>query len=486
MHTTVSSGRRGKARRVTISFRLTQTSRVQLEVVKSGVRGLTTIETKTVRLKPGRRQLTWTPPRGIEPRTYMLRLRVTDMRGRTTLYGPDRPNDPGPRAPVLRVLGIEAVFNRRSYTARSRAELSIETDAPELTVQLFRSGSEQARTYRNNEMRGTPVSAPVKKSWRRHRFGRGKLQLRLGDLPSGLYFARISTPDGRRGFAPFIVRPRSAGRTRVAVVLPTHTWQAYNFFDNNGDGWGDTWYAGTTNRIQLARPYLTNGVPPRFRLYDLPFLRWLSRTGKEVDIYAEDDLERFRRGDELRIAYDLIVFPGHSEYVTPHVYDVTKRFRDLGGNLMFLSANSFFWKTRKRGSRLERVALWRKSGRPEAALIGAQYLANDDGSIQDGFVVTGADRAPWAFEGTGLENGSVFGQFGIEIDKTTPASPPGTIVLAKIPDLFGPDRTAEMTYYETKAGARVFAAGVLAFGIGARQKVISQILENVWKQLTTP
>jgi len=100
-------------------------------------------------------------------------------------------------------------------------------------------------------------------------------------------------------------------------------------------------------------------------------------------------------------------------------------------------------------------------------------------------VVTGADLAPWAFEGTGLSNGSVFGQYGIEIDQTTGDSPPGTIVLARIPDLFGPGRTAEMTYYETPAGARVFSAGVLAFGIRAmRDETVSQILENVWRRLS--
>ena len=45
----------------------------------------------------------------------------------------------------------------------------------------------------------------------------------------------------------------------------------------------------------------------------------------------------------------------------------------------------------------------------------------------------------------------------------TPLSQPGTKVLALIPNLFGPGLHAEMTYYETDAGARVFSAGVLDF-----------------------
>ncbi len=486
MRTTISSARRRNARRVTISFNLTQSARVQLEVVKSNVRGLEIVDTKMTRLKAGRRQIVWQAPRGLAARTYLLRMRVTDARGRTTLYGGDRPTSRGFAAPVVRVLGIEAAFRRRSYAPGERAQLRIETDAAELSVEILHSGSERTRTQRGDVMRGTPVSPPVSANWRRRRFGRGTVSAPVGDWPSGLYFARVTTSDGRTGFAPFVVRPRSPGPARVAVVLPTHTWQAYNFLDRDGDGWGDTWYAGSTNSIDLDRPFLNNGVPPRFRLYDLPFLRWLDETGKQFDLYAEDDLERFKRGDDLRVAYDLVVFSGHSEYVTAHAYVVTQRFRDLGGNLMFLSANSFFWRVRKKGSQLERIAQWRDSGRPEARLIGAQYLANDDGSIQDAFVVTGAELAPWVFEGTGLTNGSVFGQYGIEIDHTTPQSPPETIVLAEIPDLFGPGRTAQMTYYETDSGAKVFGAGVLAFGIRALQAEVSQILDNVWRRLTAP
>ena len=36
--------------------------------------------------------------------------------------------------------------------------------------------------------------------------------------------------------------------------------------------------------------------------------------------------------------------------MTTHEYDVVTRYRDLGGNLMFLSANNFFWKVDKQGA----------------------------------------------------------------------------------------------------------------------------------------
>jgi hypothetical protein len=44
----------------------------------------------------------------------------------------------------------------------------------------------------------------------------------------------------------------------------------------------------------------------------------------------------------------------------------------------------------------------------------------------------------------------------------------------------------EMTYYRTPAGAKVFAAGTLNFGASALAPIPSQMLENLWAQLTRP
>jgi hypothetical protein len=46
-------------------------------------------------------------------------------------------------------------------------------------------------------------------------------------------------------------------------------------------------------------------------MYDLPFLHWLYRTGKEVDFISDDDFESFGTARTLARLYDLIVFPGH-------------------------------------------------------------------------------------------------------------------------------------------------------------------------------
>ena len=485
---TISPGSRVRSH-AAVRFTLDRAAQVRLEAVRVAQRSERVVWSAAARLPRGPQRFLWHPDPATPPGNYVMRLTVED-RGRRRVYGERRPRTPElARAPVVRVLGVDAAFAERSYGPGQLARLRIQADAEHLTLELFRSGPESVNTNRNDELNGLPVSEPRTLRWDRHRDGPGAVDVRLGDWPTGLYFARLTSDDGRVGFAPFVLRPGAFGATRVAIVLPTNTWQAYNFRDDDGDGWGDTWYAGGSPPVLLDRPYLNRGVPPFFRRYDLPFLRWLHWTGKRPDYLCDEDLGRFN-GEGLRQAYDLVVFPGHSEYTTEHAFDVVERYRDLGGNLAFLAANNFFWRVDRRSNALRRVALWRSLRRPESRLVGTQYRANDDGGRQAPFVVTGADAAPWLFAGTGLANGSTFGEtvggYGIEIDARTPFSPLETQVLATIPDLFGPGVSAEMTYYEAPSGARVFAAGALDFGGSVTFWPMRRLLENLWSHLTAP
>ena len=390
-------------------------------------------------------------------------------------------DEPEGRAPTPTELqpSVEAAFPRESYAPGSTAKLVISNRAPGLTIQLFRVGPERIVTRSDSTMRGiavTPKRSIGSSS------GRRIVRIRVGDWPSGLYFARLAASDGRGGFAPFVVRPRRLGESRVALVMPTLTWQAYNLRDDDGDGKGDSWYANWKHKtVRLGRPYLNRGVPYNFRRYDLPLLRWLAQTGREVDVLAQSDVEA-ASPRVLARAYQLIVFPGHHEYVTRREYDVVERYRDLGGNLMFLSANNFFWRVDRRGEVIEKTELWRKVGRPEAALIGVQYRAN--ARFRAPWIVRAVPASSWVYAGTGLRHGSRFGFGGIEIDETVAASPHGVQVLAEIPDVFGPGFTAQMTYYETPAGARVFAAGAFFFHrLLETDRAIARIVENLWNRL---
>ncbi|MDQ5821689.1 MAG: hypothetical protein M3540_09625, partial [Actinomycetota bacterium] len=491
---TVSPNGDGFRDRALVSFRLDRAARVRMEVVRTDTirenrAPSAVLWSRSWALGPGAHRVAWRPSRSTSPRTYVLRLTVRDAAGRTRVYGNYRPwRGERVNAPVVRVQGIELGFLRRSYAPGELAAVTIATDARAFRLQVFAFGSSVDVSNVDVKTNGGAVTPPLDVRWDRYRSARTRLRLvRAGEWASGLYFLRAQAADGRTGYAPFILRPRTLGTSRVAVVLATNTWQAYNFDDANGDGWGDSWYVSAAQRsVGLQRPFLDFGVPFRFHDWDLEFISWLNRTGKQVDYLSDDDLERVGSGDALARAYDLVVFPGHEEYVTRHVYDVVRRYRDLGGNLAFLAANNFFREVTRRGERIVRGRLWRELGRPEAGLVGVQYAGSNHGERQAPFLVTGATAAPWAFAGTGLGDGAAFGRYGIEIDARSPATPAGTIVLARIPDVLGPGRTAEMTYYENAAGAKVFAAGALNFAASLGDPQVAALVENVWARLSKP
>jgi len=483
---TISPNRDGFRDRALFRFKLDRAGTVEVKVVATDeVRRPVRVAWSTRRaLTAGAHTIVWQPSRSTPDRTYLVRFAVHGRQGGRRVYGYEAPRrDRLTSGLVVRVQGILAGFLNRSYPVGGDAALTISTDARRVRLQLFSFANLPSPTARDLRTSGLAVAPPVRLDWSRRRSAPHLVQISHAGVPeSGLYFLRVTAGDGRVGYAPLILRPRKLGEHKVAVVLSTNTWQAYNFLDRTGDGWGDSWYVSRATRaVDLRRPYLDFGVPFRFRDWSLSFISWLKRTGKDVDYLSDDDLQRIGSGDALRKAYDLVVFPGHEEYVSQHVYDIARRYRDLGGRLMFLSANNFFWKVQRDGQLLRRVQLWRKLGRPEAALVGAQWSASN-GSAQQPYVVHGAGAEPWAFAGTGLRNGSTFGRYGIEIDARSESSPPGTITLARIPNLIG-EHDAEMTYYETAAGARVFSAGVVNFAASINDPAVSRLVDNVWSRL---
>ncbi|MBM3676298.1 MAG: hypothetical protein FJW96_00220 [Actinobacteria bacterium] len=483
---TVAPGVDGRDAAV-VSFHLPAPATVRMEAVRTARKASTVVWKAEEALPGGAGSIVWRPDPATPVGSYVMRLTV-ERDGQRKVYGAARPlAAAGSRVPVVKVIGVEAAFGRRSYAPGETMELTVLADAPALTLQFLRCGPETESTRRADEMSGVPFGDPVPLAWAGKRSAPATIRVQTGAWPTGVYAARLATDDGRIGFAPFVRRPATLGTARHAVVMPTHTWQAYNFFDADGDGWGDTWYAGGNPPVLLTRPYRNRGVPPKFNRYDVPFLRWLERTGHAPEFLAEDDLETIATGDDLRRLYDLVVFPGHTEYATEHELDLIERFRDLGGRLVFLSANNFFWRVDLAGDRVVRVRKWRDLGRPEARVLGVQYRANDDGRRQGVFLVEDTSPAPWFFAGSGLERGSTFGEtvggYGIEIDQTTADSPPGTIVLCRVPDLFGPGLSAEMSYYESESGARVFSAGVLDFCSSVHLFPQRRLLENVWRRM---
>jgi hypothetical protein len=386
------------------------------------------------------------------------------------------------RLPPSKKPSLEAAFPRESYRPGDVARLVIFSNrARNVTVRLFHAGTENREMKPRDEMYGTAVTEVRQLGTVRRAEA---IWVPIPESPSGLYFAKLTS--GRRvGYAPFVLRPRRLGENRVALVLPTLSWQAYNFRDDNGDGKSDTWYADwNVKSVLLGRPFDQRGVPPNYKYYDQPFLRWLIANHKGVDYLAQSDVAN-TNGRKLAGSYDLLIFSGHHEYVTAQEYDAVVGFRNRGGNLMFLSANNFYRRVLISNRRMSRHEKWRDIGRPEAALIGVQFIGNDDGTHRDGYHVRSTKAAPWLFAGTKLKKGSKFSSFGIEIDAKAASSPRGTRVIAELPNLLGPGMTGQMTYYEL-GGSKVFAAGAFTLAEDVWWSPVDVMMKNLWNRLAKP
>ena len=385
-----------------------------------------------------------------------------------------------------------AGFTARSYAPGEVALLQIRGgDTNRATLQIFRAGASgtpgpAAAPGWDKSTFGKPVSAPQQLR-RPSGNRRWAVHVPLGsNWASGDYVARL-TSGARTDYAPFVLRPRRLGTAPVLVVEPTNTWHAYDIVE------GDSWYLDpSVHVIDLTHPFAIStvkgqpvppGLPQQFSHYDLGFLRWYWHSGYRADFISDDDLERISSAGQLS-GYRLIVFAGHEEYVTSHTFDVITRYRNSGGNLAFLSANNFFYKVTVSGNTMTGRTRWRDLGRPEAALIGAQYAGWDEGKYPNRpYRIVNTAAAPWLFKGTGLHNGSTVGNYGIEVDEPTAASPPHTHVLAEIPNELGPGKPAEMTIY-TRGRSTVFDAGAINFGASAHWPALSRFFSNLWSHLS--
>jgi hypothetical protein len=423
------------------------------------------------RMDRGWQTVVWRPSPGLEPTTYVILVTVASGR-RSLRYGRLTHNSDSFPGPIVRVLGVDASFDRSSYAPGDTAQLTIASDSIGLTLRIADvAASETQPTV--NSLDGPDLIEPQHYPWDANRDNAVRLPVPIGEWKPGVYFAVIRTDAGTVGYAPLIVKAPQP-MNRVAVIVPDQTWYAYDFYDGDHDGFPDSWYyAGGPDVVQLARPFDHSGVPWLFGSQAWPFLRWLRLHNVQVDFLAEADAQAL--GAALADDYDLIVVPTHLEYVTEAEYDALAHYRDAGGDLIFLASNDLYWKVDVGGSAMHRNARWRELGRPEAALVGAQYAGSKTGDAAP--YIVGDSAAAWAFDGTGLATSDLFSYAGAEFDVRTAASPPDTQVLATVRT---PTHRGEMTYYEL-GNAKVFAPGTFFSGRLLRPEE-SRLLENVWNR----
>ncbi len=284
---------RGAAR---IQFTLAQRARVSLQILETGQGAAseqpstvaeTSLREKDVVLGPGHHSIEWTPAPTLPARTYIARVSATAAGTTTTSNA------------VVRVLGVDAAFSKRSARPgdaghpgrpHRRAE-------PDGAVPAQRPG-DGPDVREQPDQRQSRSGEPIEVGWSAHANAPAPIPLVVDpSWPTGVYFAQLQAADGRLGFAPLIVRPPAARLRRSPSSCRRARGRAYNFYDADGDGWGDTWYARWRTRdADLTRPN-----PHARRPVSLPQLRprlpALARAepARVVDTYADEDIEASSR-----------------------------------------------------------------------------------------------------------------------------------------------------------------------------------------------
>lgn len=500
-------------------------------------------------------------------------------------------------------VGIEGYADRLSYLPGETVVMACSTAAETFSAEIARVGAEREIVFEESGIPGglqpTPPGASSSGCGWAESF---RFPIPAG-VRSGYYEVVLRAVDSATGrlaeaLAFFVVRP-SADRVTpgaILLVLATNTYNAYN------DWGGPSLYTGAT-RVSFARPmapgFLKKPEPhtryPNITDMDDPdhehfrewadlhrlarwsgsagwhnwervFVRWAEREGYTVDVAVNADLEFH---PEVLDGYRLVLSVGHDEYWSWAMRDTLEAFIANGGNVAFFSGDSVCWQVRYENDGATMVCFksayehdpvfgtgqqhllttsWASKllARPENYLTGVSFSRG--GYIRMGRAVPRGSGGftiwrpgNWAFAGTGLRYGDLFGvadcvaayevdgcELSISPDDGLPVAtgrdgtPEGFTVLATAParlisreelpsryrsgepgDLestaaavFGdasPEHVARLAHNHAvmgtfTRGGTVFTAGTTdwTYGLAGRDPAIEKITRNVLGRLSQP
>lgn len=315
---------------------------------------------------------------------------------------------------------IQGFATEISVNLGERIDFKVDTDAAAYTLDIYRSGYYQGHGARKIASLAPSASLPqvqpncindaatglydcgnwaVSASW---------------TVPttavSGVYFARLHRADtDGSSHITFVVRD-DASTSEVLFQTSDTTWQAYNTYGGSNFYQGSP--AGRAYKISYNRPVLTRGHASGrdfFFSNEYPMIRFLEKNGYDVSYLAGVDTDR--RG-QLLTNHKVFLSVGHDEYWSGRQRANVEAARDAGVNLMFLSGNEMYWRTRfepsadasrtpyrtlvsyketwsnaKVDPAPEWTGTWRDprfastqqgAGRPENGLTGTLYMVNND------------------------------------------------------------------------------------------------------------
>jgi len=352
--------------------------------------------------------------------------------------------------------------------------------------------------------------------------------LGTADLDSGAYLLELETTEGPAASfrVPILVRPRAP--PAIAVVLSTHTWDAYNSFGGVSNYDNRLFSAPVGVAVKLIKklvgephfledhlPYARPnanisdemaGATDPYSPYTTRFLRnewaliaFLERQGYAYGVYADEDLEPGGGAWQS----DVLVLAGHSEYWTGGMLHALDGYLAEGGRVLAPASGKPI---------AEPVRL-----RAEGKEYPAEPFPSSLTARRLGIAFSPADmysaapyrvEAPehWVFAGTGLAAGDLFGRrsayraepwidFWTSYRNPTGGMGASGVFMSKVHAAGGPVRIlargqnaeggGHMVYRDTPAGGWVFASGSEAFnGALGDDPVVQGIVANLLDEAT--
>jgi hypothetical protein len=333
------------------------------------------------------------------------------------------------------------------------------------------------------------------------------------DWPSGVYLAKLTTDDAPRhdSYIIFVVRDDARHPTYV-VQLPITTYEAYNLWGGKSLYMGCQLHDGRlrncdpdarVDTVSFNRPfginineaakyglgageYITNLQPVGEKYpissasFDYNLVRWMERRGYDVGYITNLDLHENK---ELPDGIKAFIATGHDEYYSKPMWDHLVAAVDHGLNVGFFTANNIYWQVRfsegefgigrhdrlmicyRKGGDPVRdneltTGLFRNLGRPEASLIGSQYVFDP---VQGDIRIVNPHH--WLLAGTGAtENAKLRGLLGYEVNAMSATSSPANLKI--LAHSSGRDYTSDVTYYIRPSSAQIFSTGTMQWSWG--------------------
>jgi hypothetical protein len=333
----------------------------------------------------------------------------------------------------------------------------------------------------------------------------------VGGVVSGAFVAKLIAKDGtatgKANYIPFVVRDDA--RNAAFMFQANHsTYQAYNNYGGNSYY---TWPDVSVSRVvSFNRPYKIDWGQGagQFFMQEYQMVRFLERNG--YDVVYSTNIDTHKNDGRLN-SFKGFISVGHDEYWSKGMYDAVDNARNAGVNLMFLGANNAYWQVRfdqKDASGSENMRRmfgyryfankedpiynngiaaddylttdnWRVVGRPEAGLLGEQYVVND--LYADIVLDNTANWPVWLKANTSIADGQSWENlYGWEGDMIIPGVSPASVIrLSGTSKTFDYPLAGETSpalkqgnmslYTHAPSGAEVFSAGSIFFSFGLNE-----------------